>query len=105
MKLEDFNIIIQEQVERCLTVLARKGEEYSTADDRLSHFKEAAAAQEIPTKQALWGMLAKHITSLNGMCKSGQSDMDRWLEKITDSINYLLLLRVLVEEEMKNGQN
>ncbi|MCC8047079.1 MAG: hypothetical protein LIP12_16605 [Clostridiales bacterium] len=105
MRIEDFNTITQEQVERCLTVLAEKGKEYSLTDDRLDHFKTAAAEQEVTPKQALWGMASKHIASLSGMCKSGQGDMDRWLEKITDSINYLLLLRALVEEEMKDGQN
>ena len=29
MKLTDFNKIVDEQVERCLTVLAEKGKEYS----------------------------------------------------------------------------
>lgn len=99
MKLTDFNKIVDEQVERCLTVLAEKGKEYSLSDDRLDHFKDVAAEQDTTPKQALWGMASKHFASLSGMCKNGQSDMDRWLEKITDSINYLLLLRAVVEEE------
>uniref|UniRef100_A0AAU8AWC6 Uncharacterized protein n=1 Tax=Dulem virus 37 TaxID=3145755 RepID=A0AAU8AWC6_9CAUD len=102
MKLSEFDAITREQVERCLTVLAEKGKEYSLSDDRLDHFKDAAAEQETTPKQALWGMASKHFASLNGMCKSGQGDMERWLEKITDSINYLLLLRALVEEEKQN---
>ena len=99
MKLTDFNKIVDDQVERCLTVLEEKGKEYSLSDDRLDHFKDAAAEQDTTPKQALWGMASKHFASLSGMCKNGQSDMDRWLEKITDSINYLLLLRAVVEEE------
>lgn len=100
MKLDDFNAIVNEQVERCLTVLTEKGKEYSLSDDRLDHFKDAAAEQDTTPKQALWGMASKHFASLSGMCKNGQSDKDRWLEKITDSINYLLLLRAVVEEEL-----
>jgi hypothetical protein len=45
-------------------------------------------------------MASKHITSLGKMCKSNQTMMMAlWDEKITDRINYLLLLRALVEEE------
>lgn len=99
MKLTDFNSIVLEQVDRCLAVLAEKGKEYALGNDRLEHFKDAAAEQDTTPKQALWGMASKHFASLSGMCKSEQGDMDRWLEKITDSINYLLLLRALVEEE------
>lgn len=105
MKLEKFNAIVDEQVQRCLTVLAEKGKEYSLSADRLDHFKDAAAEQGTTPKQALWGMASKHFASLNGMCKNGQSDMSRWLEKITDSINYLLLLRALVEEELTDEKD
>ena len=63
MKLTDFNKIVDEQVERCLTVLAEKGKEYSLSDDRLDHFKDAAAEQDTTPKQALWGMASKHFAS------------------------------------------
>ena len=37
---------------------------------------------------------------LQQLCTDGRSySLDRWTEKITDSINYLLLLKALVEEE------
>jgi hypothetical protein len=40
------------------------------------------------------------------MCTDKQPySLDRWNEKITDSINYLLILRAVVEEEHANGQN
>jgi hypothetical protein len=103
MKLEQFNRVTRYQVELCLSVLAEKGNEYSLSDDRLDHFKESAAEQGTTPKQALWSMAAKHFTSLNGMCKHGQPDRGRWLEKITDSINYLLLLRALVEEDYEEN--
>lgn len=102
MTLENFNEVVDEQIKYCLTVLAEKGKEYSLTEDRLDHFKDAAVDQECTTKQALWGMMSKHITSLNGMCKNESDNKEKWIEKITDSINYLLLLRAIVEEELSN---
>ena len=99
MNIKRFNEVVQEQVDLSLTVLATKGTEYSLSADRLDHFKDSAAEQETTPKQALWGMASKHFASLSGMCKNGQPDKERWLEKITDGINYLLLLRALVEED------
>jgi hypothetical protein len=102
MKLNTFNKVVSEQFNRCLVVMAEKGKEYSLSDDRLDHFKDAAAEQETTPKQALWGMASKHIASISGMCKNGVGSIELWNEKITDSINYLLLLRALVEEESEN---
>ena len=49
-------------------------------------------------------MLAKHIVSVSDMCTDGKKyKRDRWIEKITDSINYLLILRAVVEEEAKDN--
>jgi hypothetical protein len=44
-------------------------------------------------------MMAKHTVSIYDMCNSGKEySIDMWNEKITDSINYLLLLRALIED-------
>lgn len=57
-------------------------------------------------KAALFGMLSKHLVSVSDMCTDGQTyDIDRWNEKITDSICYLILLRAIVEEEQLNEKN
>ena len=67
---------------------------------RLAHFKRAAALIDGTPKEALLGMLTKHLVSISDMCTDDRSySLDRWTEKITDSINYLLLLKALVEEE------
>lgn len=46
-------------------------------------------------------MMAKHIVSLYDMCfAEGISySLDTWNEKITDSLNYLFLLKAIVKEE------
>jgi hypothetical protein len=102
MRLDRFNKVVNIQIERCLDTLEAKSREYVFGDDRLEHFKNAAAEQETTPRQALWGMASKHITSMSSMCKNGTGSMALWNEKITDSINYLLLLRALIEEETEN---
>lgn len=51
-------------------------------------------------KRALSGMMAKHIVSLYDMCYDDRTkyNMEIWNEKITDSLNYLFLLKAIVEE-------
>ena len=110
MKISDFNKVIKEQLLTCEHVLIGKGQEYApdAADendiDRLAHFKKAAAIISGTQKEALLGMLAKHLVSVSDMCVDGNEyGLERWQEKITDSINYLLLLRAIVEEEAKKN--
>lgn len=110
MKIDIFNKVVKEQLLTCESLLIGKGYEYApdavdeSAVDRLAHFKKAAAIIDGSPKEALLGMLAKHIVSISDMCIDGHEySADRWTEKITDSINYLLILRAIVEEEKANG--
>ena len=103
MTSEKFNKIVEEQLELCKNVLGVKAGEYADKknDDRLHNFKIAAGLQGRDPKDALFGMVTKHLVSVRDMCYSGKSyDIDLWNEKITDSINYFLLLKGIVEEDM-----
>ena len=96
--------MFEKQVGRCAETLQRKKKEYTgDSQDRLSAFKVAAAMQGCKPERALAGMMAKHIVSLYDMCYADREtfDMTTWDEKITDSLNYLFLLKAIVEE----GQN
>ena len=52
-------------------------------------------------------MMSKHVVSLYDMCYSTllHFDMEQWDEKITDCINYLILLKALVKEEQAYGSH
>lgn len=100
MDADHFNVTIAAQLDRSSRLLIEKNAGYSPAADKLAAFKTAADLQGISVKDALAGMMAKHTVSVYDMCRSGMSyDLDVWNEKITDHINYLLLLRAIVEEE------
>jgi hypothetical protein len=85
-------------------VLGSKGNEYAT-EDRLHNFKVAAELQSETPQESLGGMMAKHTVSIYDMIRSPQTfTRAQWDEKITDHINYLILLRAIVEEEISNKE-
>ncbi len=103
---KDFNHVIYNQLERCENLLVTKGAEYAPGVnrdsdlDRLAHFKKAAIIMNTTPRVALMGMLSKHLVSVSDMCTDGKEySIEKWNEKITDSINYLLILRAMIEEE------
>lgn len=101
MTQRDFEGIVDDQLATTRDLLVTKGKEYALGADRLDCFKKAAHLQGETTKQALCGMLAKHVVSVYDMAMSDKKfDEAKWTEKITDSINYLLLLKAAVMEEI-----
>lgn len=100
MKTEEFNKTIEEQLTLCKSILQVKAKEYAT-EDRLHNFKVAADLQSVRPESALAGMMAKHTASIYDLCNTDRSEwtMEIWEEKITDSINYLLLLKALISED------
>lgn len=100
----EFNLIFEKQIELCAKTLKKKEKEYAgDHPDRLNAFKVAAAMQGCTPERALAGMMAKHIVSLYDMCYTETKifSLETWEEKITDSLNYLILLRAIVEEGNK----
>ena len=103
MKTEELQKIMNRQFDVCMNIMAGKSEEYTEgSEDKLEHFKAAAALMGVTPEAALMGMMSKHLVSVADMCMDQRGSeaysMDRWEEKITDSINYLLLLRAIVDE-------
>jgi hypothetical protein len=102
MKPEDFDHLVDYCFEECKKLLSAKKSEYSEGKDRLDQFKKAAIITNTSPQQSLIGMMIKHITSICDMATHEITDYrpDKWDEKIFDAINYLLLLRGIVEEAM-----
>jgi hypothetical protein len=96
MTTEDFTRLIEEQIARSTSLLIDKAKEYASDIDRLHNFKVAAQLLGGTQEQALGGFLAKHVVSVFDMINSGKEyPKEVWNEKITDSINYLLILRAM----------
>lgn len=102
MRTEQFEEVINKRIETCKSVLCSKAEEYAT-DDRLHNFKVAGELQKCTPVKALGGMMSKHTVSVYDLIEDYEQgkaiSKEMWAEKIGDSINYLLLLTALLEED------
>lgn len=103
MSNNTFTDIIAKQMDLCGNLLISKGEEYAPDVDRLAAFRKAAALQQCSMAQAAFGMLAKHLVSVADMVTvPAEYSICRWEEKLSDSINYLLILRAIIQEEVSD---
>lgn len=103
MNYEEFDVIVEERLEKIREILGKKAEEYARGD-RLSNFKRAAAAERCTPERALIGMWMKHVISILDMVDDLEMEIvapaEMWDEKIGDAINYLVLLEGLVRERL-----
>lgn len=98
-----FNSVIEQQADKSLHLLTAKNDHYNPGEDRLHNFKVAASLRDTTMRGALAGMMSKHTVSVYDMCNNPEpTPMEVWDEKITDHINYLLLLRAVVEQESRD---
>lgn len=99
MTNDQFNTLVNSQIDKCKKTLLSKKDEYADpAEDRLSHFKEAAALMGTAPEMALLGMASKHFISVAKLCREADKpqSLDLWDEKIGDAINYLLILSAMI---------
>lgn len=103
MTTEQFAKCFEARVDLCRRVLIGKNADYARGNDKLHNFKEAAKMEGCSEFQALRGMLLKHWQSIRDLCndidKGMYHNMDIWEEKIGDALNYLFLLRAILQEK------
>lgn len=103
MKTEEFNKLVEEQIDRCRNMLIRKST-YGSESDRLHNFKAFAALSGESQEEVCGGYLGKHLVSIYDMIsKTGKGSkylLPEWDEKIGDAINYLLILSAIVREDL-----
>jgi hypothetical protein len=104
MDLDQFTGILDTQLQRVRDVLVAKRDEYANTDV-LANFRKSAHMRGVGMPQALTGMMVKHTTSIYDMVESGKPySLEVWDEKITDHINYLILLRATLIENANPDQ-
>jgi hypothetical protein len=101
MEHAKFQELLERRIALTLKVLGRKADEYSFRGDRLSNFKDAAAFQNTTPEEALLGMWTKHLVSIKDIIKHPEIERTKEVidEKITDAINYLILLEAILKEK------
>lgn len=102
MQTAEFQKLVTVRLAECQRVLMAKGAEYSSEQDKLQNFKDAAALKGETPERALWGMNAKHIIAIQKIIYDIDAgivpDARLFIEKIGDNICYLLLLEALLWE-------
>ena len=101
MNLNWFERLARARMNECLKLCCgKKNLEYSRGGDKLHNFKRAGDMLGVTPEKALVGMFAKHLVSILDMVDDLPVLPDKEImeEKITDSINYLLLLEALIKE-------
>ena len=108
MNAKDFDKIVAARMVWCNKTLCAKGDEYARDGDRLWNFKVAARKLNCHPAEALAGMMVKHTVSvddiIDGLANGIVPPKELVAEKIGDSINYLLLLEGLIEEERAESE-
>lgn len=100
MNAEDFNVILDEQLQKARDTLGTKAGEYAADNDRLHNFKVAAELQGITPRAALAGMRAKHTVSVYDILHAEElASPEMVQEKLGDDLNYILLAFAVIQEE------
>ena len=107
MNSQDFNKLANNRFNKCKELLGLKSNEYSRDNDKLHNFKNAGRMLgEIP-EIALMGMKVKHTVSISDIVWDIQMgklpSLELLAEKISDEINYLVLLEALITERINKN--
>jgi len=102
MDVKTFAEIFEEQFATSDGMLNSKRKEYAGEKvDVLHNFRQAAHLEGTNMREALAGVMVKHTVSLYDMMhEEHPRPMEVWSEKITDHLNYLILLKAIVIEEL-----
>lgn len=105
MDIRTFNDFVNTRLNAAQALLGTKSADYSSGDDKLYNFKCAARIDGISPIEALRGMWLKHRASITQGLDDLQGGKLRpqawWDEKLTDDLNYNLLLQALLVEKWK----
>lgn len=100
MTYDEFKNVVHTRFSTCEDILTAKSHEYAPNQDRLEQFKITAMMQECTPIRALGGMMVKHTATLHQFINDPQKyTIAQWQEKISDTINYCLLLEGLLVEQ------
>ena len=110
MNSKRFGDILDESFVKIESILAGKAGQYATDDDRLSNFRRQAMLNDETVSAALQGNMSKHTVSLYNMLNIAKRNPDKtlaelfpldvWDEKVFDHLNYLILLRAVILDQI-----
>lgn len=97
-----FDKVLENRIEKIREVASRKAGEYAKDTNRYHNFDVAAAYDRETAERALWGMLKKHIVSVQDMINNPESITIALIdEKINDTIIYFILLEGIMRRRIE----
>ena len=97
-----FDRVLENRIEKIRQVLSRKAGEYAKDTNRYHNFDVAAEYDRETAERALWGMLKKHIVSVQDMINNPENITDALIdEKIGDVVNYFILLEGIMRRRIE----
>jgi hypothetical protein len=104
MEIDKFNEVVNQRCEKMKNVLSSKGNEYARGD-RLSNFKKGSSALTQTPEEFCVELWMKHVISIidfvQDIGKGKFPTRELMDEKITDGINYLVLLEGLIYDRFE----
>jgi len=105
----NFYALVQERCEKIKDILAEKGAEYASDDDRFHNFNVAARIYNTTPVKALKGMMLKHEVSVLDFIEWDDTAPEKLTnelidEKLGDNINYLILLEGLLKKRLNDDK-
>ena len=97
MDTRTFENIVADQMDLIKSVLMQGAKEYANID-RLANFKGVAEKLKISPGKVALVYLLKHIDGICKYVETGEAQRDTLNGRITDAINYLILLRAICAE-------
>ena len=103
MERENFNQVIESIVDRSLSMLVKKNEEYTAGSPNpFEGFDHTSDITQTNRFDVLRHLMVKHTSSiyklLDEAAKGKSLDLDLVQEKVTDHINYLLFFEAMIHE-------
>lgn len=100
MNQNKFSNLVQARIKKCLVTLAVKSTDYASKEDRLHNFKSGATLTGQTELQFAFSLASKHIIALRDKISKKEYLTDEFIEeKITDIINYMILIEAIREED------
>lgn len=113
MEVSQFRTLATERFNYCLDLMCgKKNDEYSRNNDKLHNFKTAARYDNESPEKSLWGMLKKHLVSIQDIVNDIEQayrpgggcvklpSREVLAEKSTDTIDYIVLFEALIIERI-----
>lgn len=104
MNQKEISDLANVMLSECFTLLQEKNKDYSIEEDALAGFKNVAKEIKV-TPLKVWFVYArKHWGAISNYVRNnGKIESEPIESRLTDMINYCILLKALIEDEKKDS--